>query len=56
MFLPNAEPINLGKSKSAFSIGLECEDYIEIHAQDIFTVEAKSKDKLLFSEKKTKIQ
>ena len=41
MFLPNAEPINLGKSKSAFSIGLECEDYIDIHAQDIFTVEAK---------------
>ena len=41
MFMPHAESINLKKSKSAFSIGLECEDYIEIHAQDIFTVEAK---------------
>ena len=41
MFLPHAESINLRQSKSAFSIGLECEDYIEIHAQDIFTVEAK---------------
>ena len=41
MFLPHAESINLRQSKSAFSIGLECEDYIEIRAQDIFTVEAK---------------